>query len=250
MPLLADAGFRAVAPWIRGYPPTEAPADGPYDVATLGADVNALHVALGGDQRAVIVGHDWGALSAYRAVVAEPSLWSRVVGLAVPPEPAIANILWDPWQLVRSWYLAVLQTPGIGRVLARGDLDLVGRLWRRWSPSHEPDREHLVRIEEMLRDPDALGAVLGYYRALRSRVLTRGWPVRGSVGAPPRPTLYLHGDEDGCVGVEFAAFARNVLAAHSRVEVLRGAGHFLHLERPDVVNEHIRRFLLEAAPGQ
>lgn len=249
-PALSDVGFHVVAPWLRGYPPSEAPARASFDLATLGADVNALHDVLGGDQRAVLVGHDWGALSAYRAVVAEPRRWARIVGLAVPPEPALAYVTWDPWQLARSWYVAALQVPGIERLLIWDDLAAVERLWRRWSPSYEPDRGHLARIEEMLRAPGALRAVLGYYRALRWRVLRRGWPFRGRAGVPPRPTLYLHGDEDGCIGVEFAAFARKVLGPAAHVEVVRDAGHFLHLERPDVVGEHVRRFLLGADGAQ
>src|SRR5690606_29534109 len=60
---LAAAGYRAVAPWTRGYAPTGVPADGDYRVARLGADINALHAALGGGDDAVLIGHDWGAIA-------------------------------------------------------------------------------------------------------------------------------------------------------------------------------------------
>src|SRR3954466_12186117 len=72
LPALAEAGFRAVAPWTRGHPPTAVPADGHHSVATLAADANALHEALGGDADAVLVGHDWGAITAYGAAATEP----------------------------------------------------------------------------------------------------------------------------------------------------------------------------------
>src|SRR3954469_25253216 len=65
LPELADAGFRAVAPFMRGYAPTAVPADGRYQTAALGLDACALHEALGGDADAVIVGHDWGAMATY-----------------------------------------------------------------------------------------------------------------------------------------------------------------------------------------
>src|SRR5262252_2808385 len=67
LPTLAGAGFRAVAPFMRGYAPTAVPADGAYDVGALAADAVALHEALGGDREAVLIGHDWGAEAAYAA---------------------------------------------------------------------------------------------------------------------------------------------------------------------------------------
>src|SRR3954464_8939253 len=65
LPMLADAGYRAVAPFMRGYAPTEVPADGRYQTAVLSEDALALHDELGGDQQGVIVGHDWGAPATY-----------------------------------------------------------------------------------------------------------------------------------------------------------------------------------------
>src|SRR5262252_8591367 len=70
LPELADAGFRAVAPFMRGYAPTAVPADGRYQMGVLAADAIALHEALGADERAVIVGHDWGAGAAHGAAAA------------------------------------------------------------------------------------------------------------------------------------------------------------------------------------
>src|SRR5947208_9110992 len=83
LPILAGAGFHTVAPFLRGYSPSAVPADGRYDQATLAADANALHDALGGDARAVIIGHDWGAGIAYGASALAPERWSRVVAAAV-----------------------------------------------------------------------------------------------------------------------------------------------------------------------
>src|SRR5580693_5866297 len=67
LPALADAGFHAVAPFMRGYAPTAIPADGAYQIGALVADAVALHEALGGDGDAVLIGHDWGAETAYGA---------------------------------------------------------------------------------------------------------------------------------------------------------------------------------------
>lgn len=243
LPALARAGYRAVAPWMRGYAPTAVPRDGRYDLPTLGADVNGLHDALGGDDRAVAIGHDWGALAAYRAAVADHERWRAVIGMAVPPEPALAHVKTDPWQLVRSWYTALLQIPGAERLVALDDLALVERLWASWSPGYEPDEDHIARVKASLRAPGSLRAALGYYRAAARLVLRTAWPLRRAAPVPPQPTLYLHGARDGCVGVEFAAFARRELGERGRVEVVRGAGHFLHLEAPAEVARRVIGFL-------
>src|SRR5687768_14216442 len=84
LPDLAHAGYRAVAPFMRGYAPTEVPADGRYQSGALVADACALHEALGGDGRAVILGHDWGAIATYGAAAHQPDRWSKVVAGAVP----------------------------------------------------------------------------------------------------------------------------------------------------------------------
>src|SRR5499427_5442956 len=84
LPALARAGFHAVAPFMRGYAPTDVPADGAYQVGALIADAVALHEVLGGDENAVLVGHDWGAEAAYGAAAYAPDRWRRLVTLAVP----------------------------------------------------------------------------------------------------------------------------------------------------------------------
>ncbi len=61
LPDLAAKGFRAVAPFMRGYAPTAVPEDGHYSIGTLATDASALYEVLGGDEDAVLIGHDWGA---------------------------------------------------------------------------------------------------------------------------------------------------------------------------------------------
>ncbi len=85
LPELAAAGFHAVAPFLRGYAPTAIPSDGRYQIGALARDANSLHAALGGTDDAVIIGHDWGALTAYAAVAHQPDRWRRAVTAAVPP---------------------------------------------------------------------------------------------------------------------------------------------------------------------
>src|SRR5690606_10596075 len=83
LPALAAAGFRAVAPWMRGYAPSAVPADGPYQSAALAQDAAALIEALGYDE-AVLIGHDWGAVAAHGAAILAPQRVRRLVTIAVP----------------------------------------------------------------------------------------------------------------------------------------------------------------------
>ncbi|MBW3620440.1 MAG: alpha/beta hydrolase [Actinobacteria bacterium] len=238
-PRLADLGYRVVAPWMRGYAPTAPHPDRTIDGDTLAADANALHRALGGGDDAVLVGHDWGAFAGYRAVAAAPERWARLVTLAVPPDPALAGARRDAAQVRRSWYVAALKAPGSERLLARNDLALVDRLWRDWSPGYDgaADVEH---VRSSLRSPDAVRSAVAYYRGLD--LLRPSTPPAALV--PPRPTLYLHGSDDGCIGRRYAEAARDVLThPASVVEVVPRAGHFLHLEHPEVVNATIVAFL-------
>jgi pimeloyl-ACP methyl ester carboxylesterase len=246
LPALAGAGFRAVAPFQRGYAPTSIPEDGRYQSGVLAVDANALHDALDADGEAVIIGHDWGALGAYGAAVLDPARWRRVVGLAVPPGGALGQALvTNLAQLERSWYMFFFQHPLADLVVPAGDAAFLARLWKTWSPGYEP-ADDLVRVRESLGDPANLQAALGYYRATvgghgLDPDLADAQAATSAV--PKQHALYLHGLNDGCVGLDVAEAARPQLPSHVEMRVVEGTGHFLHLERPDVVNSAIVRFV-------
>jgi len=246
LPVLAEAGYHAVAPFQRGYAPTEVPADGRYQTAALALDACALHEALGGDADAVLIGHDWGAMATYAAAAWQPDLWRRVVTAAVPPANSVASGFLTYDQLRRSWYMFFFQSPLADMVVPMDDLAFLDRLWADWSPGYDA-AEDLAHVKDCLRDPANLAAALGYYRA----TLGNGYqdPALADLQAAgslptPQPTLYLHGMTDGCMAADVADGAEAFLPAEgSRVEFVSGAGHFLHLERPDEVNRLIVDFL-------
>ena len=249
-PALADAGFHVVAPFLRGYAPSAVPADGRYQTGMLALDAIALRDALGGDERSVLIGHDWGASATWNAASHAPERWARIVAAAVPPAGAIAQAFLRYDQLQRSWYMFFFQHPLADMVVPMNDLEFIDRLWADWSPGYDA-REDLELLKPSLRDPANLAAALGYYRATLGGVGVDPAleDVQGAGATPPsQPTLYLHGVDDGCIGIEVADGAEAALTAPgSRVERIDGAGHFLHLERPDVVNPLIVDFLTAAS---
>jgi pimeloyl-ACP methyl ester carboxylesterase len=246
LPELAGAGYRAVAPFMRGYAPTEVPEDGRYFVGDLVRDVNALHEGLGGDERAVLIGHDWGAIATYPAIGFAPASWRRAVTMAVPPPGLAANGLLTSFdQQKRSWYIFFFQHPLADMVVPADDLAFIDRLWADWSPGFSSPKD-LEYVKECLRPPEHLAAALGYYRALLG-----GAPPPDDVAAEQAaayapltvPTLYLHGAGDGCYGVEGATGAESALPAGSEAVIVPDAGHFLQLEKPKEVNDLILQFL-------
>lgn len=239
-PLLAAAGYRVVAPFMRGYAPSAVPADGDYHVGALVSDVLDLYDALDGGPDAVLVGHDWGAFAA-NAVAAYPnSPFDAVVSMSVPPLAAMSRTRFGAARTVRmsliqlrmSWYIMYFQLPGLPeRTLHR----VIPGLWRDWSPAGTDVAGDVATTLAALPTPEHRAAAVGYYRAL----------VRpGGVGAPYAefdrylrelpcgPILYLHGTADGAMQVGYTEQLLHALPTGSVVRIIDGAGHFLQVDRP------------------
>jgi pimeloyl-ACP methyl ester carboxylesterase len=251
-PALADAGWRVVAPFMRGYAPSGLPTDGSYHVGALMDD--ALHVlqAAGPTGRDVLIGHDWGAIAGTGLAAMPDSPFARTVIMSVPMSAAfrplgrvpdgVALAAQLPRQLARSWYIMYFQLPWLPD---RSASWVVPRLWRQWSPGY-PAAEDVRHVDAAIGAAARWRAALGYYRATvrnsrppaRYAELHRYW-----LQAPIRPTLYLHGRDDGCATPDYERWVRRILPEGSDTAIVDGAGHFLQLERPDAVGRRIIDFI-------
>jgi pimeloyl-ACP methyl ester carboxylesterase len=249
MPALAAAGYRVVAPFLRGYPPTAIPAGGYYDKATLATDVVALIRALGGGEPAYLVGQDWGAIVSYAVLAAFPECVRRAVVMAVPHPAEVARSMLEPRHVHRSfhwWFFQLADLPE--RALMKDDGAFIDYLWRYWTaPGHE-DAAHIASIKAMLAQPGVLAATLGYYRAMLDPA--KGdpalEPVRRLMERPISvPTLALCGAED--LRAELMTDQGRHFTGAYRYEEVAGAGHFLQRERPAEVTRRVLDWLGEPA---
>ena len=254
-PLLVDAGWRVVAPFTRGYAPSSIPADGSYHIGALMDDALRVLEAAGPTGRDVVIGHDWGAGTATGLAAMPDSPFVKATIMSLPPPAAFrpSGQLPDrvrlaaqlPRQLLRFWYAVYFQLPWLPELSA---FRVVAPLWRQWSPGYD-EAEDVGLVEDAIGSPENWRAAIGIYRAtIRGSAppavyaeLHRWWTE-----PPVLPALYLHGDDDGCMAPDYIPWVERILPPGSDAFVVEDAGHFLQLEQPEVVAQHIIDFIGQA----
>jgi epoxide hydrolase 4 len=236
IPALAAAGFRVVAPDMRGYNLSSKPAAvSAYEPRRLAGDIREL-IHERGLERACLAGHDWGAAVAWVVAMAHPEVVERLAILNVPHPRRMLGALRRPGrQIAKSWYMFFFQLPWLPeRAVRAGD-------WRAFRYGFEHDARpgaftpaDIDRYREAWSQPGAITATINYYRASMRRPLgARG----GGLTPITVPTLVIWGEQDRYLGSELAEPDRDDVPGLTRVVRIPEASHWVQHDCPDRVSE-------------
>ena len=241
IPALAAAGFRVVAPDMRGYNLSDKPRGvQAYRIELLSRDVERLIHACRAE-RAVVGGHDWGAAVAWAFAMRYPERLDRLVILNVPHPVRFAQGLLTLEQLARSWYVLYFQLPFLPEAGFRaGNFAALRRVLR-----SDPVRPGAFTDEDIeqyvgaMAQPGALTATINYYRAAVQR---NPLNTREQLRRIDAPVLVIWGEQDRYLGRDLADPPREWVP-NARVARLPDASHFVQNDRPDRVNALLLDFL-------
>lgn len=264
LPALAAAGYHAVAPDQRGYGRSRIPeAVEDYDIVHLTDDLLRLLDARG-EERAVFVGHDWGALVVWSLALRAPDRVAAVAALSVPyqrrgqmgPRAAIERAYGDAW-----FYILYFQEPGVADAdLGRDPATTMRRMMTGLGGSLagvKDGRGLVERLQEPAELPGWLTqAELDHYAAEFGRTgftgalnwyrnLDRNWELMAAYeGARiETPALFIAGTEDPTLRMARVAGLKEWVPGLRGTVLLDGAGHWIQQERPDEVNAALIGFL-------
>jgi pimeloyl-ACP methyl ester carboxylesterase len=271
IPVLADAGYHVLAPDQRGYGGSSCPdAIEAYNIHELTADLVGLLDDVGAE-RAVWVGHDWGAMVVWNMPLLHPDRVAAVAALSVPPLPRSRK---PPMQAFRRifgenfFYMLYFQEPGVADAELNGD---AARTMRRMMAGLRPPADESAGMRmaapgpegfiDRLPEPDGLPDwisqdELDHYISEFSRTgftgglnwyrnMDRNWETTPQLeGAMITvPTLFIGGAADPVLAFTPTDRAAQLVAGPYQQVMIEGAGHWLQQERPDVVNATLLDFL-------
>jgi len=260
IPALAEAGYHVLVPDQRGYGRSSRPrAIEDYDIEALTGDLIGLLDDVG-TERAVFVGHDWGAIVAWNTPLLHPDRVAGVVGLSVPPVPrsrvpptqAFKKIFGDHF-----FYMLYFQEPGVADAdLGRDPAITMRRLFTApgtvlgnpdtTAPDPEPLPDWISQsevdhyVEEFTRN--GFTGPLNWYRNL-----DRNWELTASTPAQTiaAPCAFIGGSADPVLLFTRRDRASEVVTGPYREVMIDGAGHWIQQERPDEVNSELLHYLSE-----
>ena len=228
---LNAAGYRTVRPWLRGYhPETLVPGRG-YDEISTAHDAIGLLDALG-ERRALIVGHDWGALIAYAAANLEPERLIAIVAVGLPHFslfPRNAGLAWG------ARHFFVHRIPGIERFVRRNEFAYLDHLYSRWAPAWRGAARDacLTEAKRCFSDPRNLSGALDYYRGFSLN-------PPAAIAEPPKARGLVVGGTTDSPGPLYKATAAEMGDAEALI--CEGSGHWPHREAEATFHEALISF--------
>ena len=242
IPPLAEAGFRVIAPDMRGYNTSEKPIGvRSYRLETLVDDVVGL-VRHAGESRAVITGDDWGGGIAWAVAIQRPDVVDKLIALNAPHPAAFLQELRTLEQMRRSWYMLFFQLPWLPEMAFRfGNYALIDRVLRRDPVRADAFSEDDIRqYKQAAAQPGALTAGVNYYRAAFRRNPIRA--VRDLRRTVHVPTLLVWGEQDRYLSPSLAERTKR-WASNIRVERLPDASHWVQIDARERVSQLMTDFL-------
>jgi len=235
---LAAAGFRVVAPDLRGYNLSSKP-DGvtAYSAGELAADIRGL-IHERGAESALVAGHDWGGTAAWTLAMNHPEVVDRLAILNAAHPRKLNEGLRHPSQLRRSWYFFYFQLPGVPEHHVQADgwrffQDFLEDAQPRYTP------EEIERYVEAWAQPEAARMMINYYRC----AVRHG---SGEIHPITAPTLVIWGERDRYLGSALAEPHEDDVPNLDRVERLPDASHWVHHDEAARVNQLLTEFFAPA----
>ena len=252
IPALAAAGFRVIAPDMRGYNTSDKPRGvRSYRLQRLTSDVVEL-TRHAGEERAVVVGHDWGGAVAWDLAMRHPEMVEKLVVLNAPHPATWLREMRKPRQLLKASYQFFFQLPRLPEAVIRARNYAAIRNVFRNDPIHKDafSEEDIQRYVEALDQPGALTATLNYYRAAYQEACRRGRTSSVlNVKRIETPTLLIWGEQDAALTLGLTEGLEEWVP-NIRVERIPDASHWVQNDAPGRVNELMLAFLSSSVPQE
>ena len=238
-------GYQVIAPYLPGYHPEDKELD-TYQSSRIAEEIIVFTRSIT-DKKINLFGHDWGASIAYGIAGLEPDLVNKLITVSVPHGISVgASFLSDGDQQRKSWYMFFFQLPIADLAVANSDFNFIERLWMDWSPNWPGYEPYAKKTINVLSQKNVLSKALAYYRCTFQESLQteriNSLAEELMVQKIQIPSLYLHGENDGCIGANLSDGMENFFE-DLQVKILPDCGHFLHLENPEKVSKIILDFL-------
>ena len=248
LPVLAELGFTAWAPNLRGYGNSTRPAKlKDYMLDKLVEDVAQLIIA-SKKKKVTLIGHDWGGIIAWEFAIADRLPVERLIICNGPHMRSYIDTFgWS--QLFKSWYVFYFQIPWLAEFLSGlRDAWIIGEIFERTNKNEAAFPPEVIEVyRRNASQPGALRAMINFYRAYRFGWWERERKWRQNLYGPITiSTLLIWGDGDEFLDKAIATNTHNYVT-DLQIRFIKGASHWVQQERPDEVNQLIEEFVTETA---